>query len=74
MTDARISAASVTAGHDGSAELVVRVRHPNGGEDTVTLDAVQAERLLDRCGAQAPSALVGQSWQHLMFVLEAPVA
>ncbi|HSG89710.1 MAG TPA: hypothetical protein VLA56_10900 [Pseudomonadales bacterium] len=66
---ARIVRALVAPGHDGAAELVVCLRFADGGEDTVTLDADSAARLMARCDAQTADGLVGQSWEHLMHVL-----
>ena len=62
--------AVVAPGHDGHAVLVVRLRHENGAVDTVTLDARQAQRLLESCAAETPAALRGQPWQRLLHVLE----
>jgi hypothetical protein len=71
MDEPVIETAIVAPGHDGDAVLVVRVRHGNGACDTVTLDATQARKLLDDCGAQTADALRGQPWQRLLHVLEA---
>ena len=69
MTDATIVEARVAPGHDGSAELVVFIAYENGARDSVTLDAVAAERLMERCQAGALEQLQGQSWRHLLDVL-----
>lgn len=65
-----IDGAIVAPGHDGEAVLVVRVRHGNGALDTVTLDADQARKLLEDCGADDAEKLRGQPWQRLLHVLE----
>ena len=39
-SEAVIIGAQIVAGHDGSAELLVRLRHPNGAEGPVVLDEV----------------------------------
>ncbi|TVS14802.1 MAG: hypothetical protein EA417_14545 [Gammaproteobacteria bacterium] len=66
----RIERALVAPGHDGSAELLLRIRYGDGSSDSVTLDAAAAERLLDQCGATALEQLVGQPWRRLLNVLE----
>ena len=71
MPDTAIEDAIVAPGHDGQAVLVVRVRHENGALDTVTLDAHQAQRLLEVCKAHSAADLRGQPWQRLLHVLEA---
>lgn len=68
--DARIERALVTPGHDGSAELLLRIRYENGALGTVTLGADAAARLLDRCGADTLEQLVGEPWQQLIHVLD----
>jgi hypothetical protein len=65
-----IDDALVAPGHDGQAVLVVRVRHGNGGTDTVTLDADQARKLLEDCAAESADALRGQPWRRLLSILE----
>jgi hypothetical protein len=65
-----IHGATVAPGHDGQAVLVVRVRHENGALDTVTLDADQARKLLEDCGAESAEALRGQPWQRLLHLLD----
>ena len=47
-----IAGAHVVAGHDGEAQLEVRVRYENGALGTVTLDAACAQRLLEECAAE----------------------
>lgn len=64
-----IEGAVVGPGHDGSAELIVTVRHPGGGRDHVTLDAEAGARLMERCGASSAAELAGADWHHLMHVL-----
>ncbi len=66
-----IEDAIVAPGHDGQAVLVVRLRHENGATDTVTLDAHQAQRLLERCSAATAADLRGQPWQRLLHLLDA---
>jgi hypothetical protein len=64
-----IAGAHVVAGHDGEAQLEVRVRYENGALGTVTLDAACAQRLLEECAAEKPDDLRGQPWQRLLDVL-----
>lgn len=65
-----IADAVVGPGHDGQAVLVVRVRHPGGAIDTVTLEADAAQRLLEGCGAETAAELRGRPWRHLLNVIE----
>jgi len=65
-----IDDAIVAPGHDGQAVLVLRVRHDNGGCDTVTLDADQARKLLEDCAADSAEQLRGQPWRRLLTILE----
>lgn len=69
MSDAVISDVRVAAAHDGEAELVVTLRHDNGGTSDVTLDRYAAAALLDACRATEPAALTGQSWERVRDAL-----
>jgi hypothetical protein len=64
-----IAEALVAPGHDGQAELVVRVRHENGVLGSVTLNAEAASRLLEQCGVDSAEGLRGQPWHRLLDVL-----
>jgi hypothetical protein len=70
VAEPRIADAVVAPGHDGRAVLVVLVRHENGALDTVTLDAEQAQGLMEECAAQSAEALRGQPWRRILTVLE----
>ena len=61
-----IETAEIVAGHDGSAELVVRIRHPNGVLGSVTLDADTGLELMNKCGASKLDDLAGQSWRKIL--------
>jgi hypothetical protein len=69
VPEAVIADAVVTAGHDGEAQLVVRVRYENGALGSVTLDAACARKLMEDCAAQSAADLCGQPWQRLLDVL-----
>src|SRR3546814_17311860 len=51
--EATIVGAEIVAGHDGSAELVVRLRHPNGAEGPIVPDEATGLKLTKNCGASA---------------------
>jgi hypothetical protein len=61
-----IVGAEIAAGHDGSAELVVRLRHPNGTEAAVVLDEATGLRLMRQCGATHVDDLAGHSWRAIL--------
>jgi hypothetical protein len=64
-----IADAIVAPGHDGEAQLVVRLRYENGAVGSVTLDADCARKLMEDCGAASAADLRGQPWQRLLDVL-----
>ena len=64
--EAVIVGAEIVAGHDGSAELVVRLRHPNGAEGPVVLDEATGLKLMKNCGASHVDDLTGQSWRRIV--------
>ena len=61
-----IVGAEIAAGHDGSAELVVQLRHPNGAEEPVVLNAEKGLDLMQRCGAASLDDLAGRSWREIL--------
>ena len=71
QAEASIAAVRVAAAHEGVAELVVELRHANGGRSEVALDAMATEALMRDCNAQAPEALIGQSWNKVRDALGA---
>jgi hypothetical protein len=71
VAEAVIDSAVISPGHDGQAELVVRVRHENGALGTVTLDADCARRLMEACAVDSAAELRGHPWRRLLGVLPA---
>jgi hypothetical protein len=61
-----VIAAAIVAGHDGAAELLVRLRHENGVEDALTLDPETGFDLIRATGAASLDALVGRPWLDLL--------
>ena len=61
-----IVGAEIAAGHDGSAELVVRIRYPNGAEVSVVLDEETGFALMQNSGAAHVDDLAGQSWRAIL--------
>ena len=64
--EAVIVGAEIGAGHDGRAEIVVRVRHENGVVGAISLDADVGFRLIAARGAGDISALVGRPWREIL--------
>jgi len=60
-----IEDAEVAAGHDGRAEVVLRVRYPNGASAQVRLDEEAAAVALDAAGIASLSDLRGRPWHVL---------
>ncbi len=66
MDEAVIVSAEIVAGHDGAAELLVRLRHSNGVEGPVVLDEDTGLKLMKTCGASHVDDLAGQSWRRIV--------
>ncbi len=58
--------AVVAPGHDGAAELVVSLRHPNGALETVALDAELGFHLMKSCGVASAAELPGKPWRRIL--------
>jgi hypothetical protein len=63
--EAFIESAELAAGHDGRAELVLRVRYPNGASTEVRLDEEAVAFALDAAGVASVDDLTGQPWDIL---------
>lgn len=69
MTGTVISGVRIAAGHDGAAELIVTLRHGNGGLSDVTLDELGAAALFEACGGRTPDDLIGHGWEKVQHAL-----
>jgi hypothetical protein len=65
-TEAVIVGADLAAGHDGQAEMVLRIRYPNGVVGSVLLDAATGYALMKNCDIDSLSGLAGQSWRKIL--------
>jgi hypothetical protein len=66
LDDAVIIAAEIVAGHDGAAELMVRLRHGNGAVDALSLDPKTGFDLMAAAGAASLDGLVGRPWLSIV--------
>lgn len=64
--EAVIVGAEIAAGHDGSAELVLRLRYQNGVEGVVVLGEDAGLKLMAACGASHLGELAGHSWRRIV--------
>jgi hypothetical protein len=69
LDDAFVVAAEIVAGHDGAAELMVRLRHGNGALSSVTLDPETGFDLLRAAGAASLDGLIGRPWRQITRAL-----
>jgi hypothetical protein len=61
-----IVGADLAAGHDGQAEMVLRIRYPNGVVGDVVLDAETGFALMRRCDIESLDGLAGQPWRMIL--------
>jgi hypothetical protein len=64
--DAVIVGAEIGAGHDGAAELLVRLKYENGAIGTVALDGPTGFALIRACGVENIADLAGHSWRKIL--------
>lgn len=64
--EAVIASAVVGPGHDGEAELIVTISHPNGARETIALDAELGFHLMNACGVSDVAGLTGQPWRRIL--------
>jgi hypothetical protein len=65
MSEPVVVGVDITAGHDGTAEMVVQVRHENGVVAPVVLDQDTSLELMRASGAASTDALIGRPWREL---------
>jgi hypothetical protein len=58
--------AEIVAGHDGAAELLVRLRHENGVEAPVVLDPATGFGVMEAAGVSRLDDLVGRRWLDIL--------
>jgi hypothetical protein len=68
-SEAVVCGAEVAAGHDGRAEVVLALRHANGAESRLRLEADEAFRVLEASGAASFAELVGRPFGTLASAL-----
>jgi hypothetical protein len=66
VSEAVIVGAEIGGGHDGLAELIVRLRYPNGAEGAVVLDEAAGLKLMAACQASHVDELIGHSWRKIV--------
>ena len=66
LDDAVVAGAEIVAGHDGAAELMIRLRHGNGASSTLTLDSDTGLDLMRAGSAASLADLVGRPWLALI--------
>ncbi len=71
MQEAVIDAVRIAAAHEGVAEMVITLRHTNGGCSEVALDHLASDALMQSCAAARPEDLCGHSWSKVREALGA---
>jgi len=59
-----IVGAEIAAGHDGTAEMAVRIQYENGVIAPVVLDQATGFDLMRACGVASLDGLIGRSWRE----------
>jgi hypothetical protein len=65
MSEPVVVGVEIAAGHDGTAEMVVSIRHENGVIAPMVLDQQTSLELMRTCGAGSTDALIGRPWREL---------
>ena len=56
---------AISAGHDGTAEMVISIQYENGVVAPVVLDQDTGLDLMRACGAASLDGLIGRSWRAI---------
>ena len=60
-----VESATVGPGHDGRAELLVALRHPNGARTSISVDEDALDTLLSSGAITSLDDLTGRDWSAL---------
>ena len=66
LDDAVVAGAEIVAGHDGAAELLIRLTHGNGATSTMSLDSETGFDLMRAGDAASLADLIGRPWLALI--------
>jgi len=61
-----IVGAELAAGHDGQAEMALRIQYANGVVGSVMLDAETGFALMRNCDVDSLGGLKGQPWRNIL--------
>ena len=65
MSEPVVIGVDITAGHDGTAEMVIHIQHENGVVAPVVLDQETSLELMRTSGAASTDELIGRRWRDL---------
>ena len=68
---ATVHDAKIAASHDGSAEVLLTIKHENGGLTQVHLDYVEISMLMDCCQAESLEGIIGTNWDKVRDAIQA---
>lgn len=66
MNEPEIVGAEIVAGHDGSAELMVRIRHENGVVAVQVLSEATGLKMIEKAGVGSLNELIGRPWREVI--------
>ena len=68
---ATVHDAKIAASHDGSAEVLLTIKHENGGLTQVPLDNFAISMLMESCQAESIEGIIGTNWDKVRDAIQA---
>ena len=68
---ATVHDAKIAASHDGSAEVLLTIKHENGGLTQVPLDYFAISMLMETCEAESIEGIIGTNWDKVRDAIQA---
>tara|TARA_B100001093_G_C26246871_1_gene766857 strand:- start:339 stop:563 length:225 start_codon:yes stop_codon:yes gene_type:complete len=68
---ATVQDAEIAASHDGAAEVLLTIKHENGGLTRVPLDYFAVSKLMESCQADSIEGIIGTNWDKVRDAIQA---
>ena len=68
---ATVQDAKIAASHDGIAEVLLTIKHANGGLTQVALDYFAISTLMESCQVESIEGIIGTNWDKVRDAIQA---
>ena len=68
---AKVQDLKISASHEGIAEVLLTIKHDNGGLTQVPLDYFAISMLMESCQAESIEGIIGTNWDKVRDAIQA---